>query len=657
MEVGKIYQFGYVFTEISFNNVVYEFHCYSPYVFVAQDSSSDRLKYPQDNVIMPLDGIPISYVDLLWDAGQYNNGSSNTWQTLKNNTPEAVPTTGINNGYVLIYLKNLASNTTVTIDEIKVSEYDQSNNFIKDVFFDDFSSDFNYRFIDGSTVDDMRVQNSTNGGYSGDDAKIIQGATGSNACIMSNDYNNLFFVINPDYKYQISMRVKVQNPGSSTVVEPAIVYSYCEGQTVLNKSHIEASIQRYVDYSVQYNVPIFMGEYGISGWCFEKVKKISDGTYLNEGNLGGEQWIDDMLSVISDNKLSSSYWLYDCDRTNSWGMYAYTDPYNTGVKTYVNEYLENAFARYFGNSTEEPQVVSGEITIEPDTTNIVNELGITVNWPENIDGLTKQISMDGGNTFNPYTGKVTMATNGTVIARLLDSNNNVVKTASLVITNINSEATGFFHTSGKDIIDPTGETYTIKSINFVNDVWDYSGGIDYALASVTESDYQKMKSLGFNSVRFCLSHVFFQDNKGFQLIDQNIALAKKYGISLVLDMHKPTPDEDDDTVSDDFTLWTNESRQDDLIALWTSIADRYKNEPTIIGYDLVNEPEPVRYDSETTQQALDKWQNLASRISTGIRSVDSNHILFVEPILNVIDIHGNEDYSFSSRIFVYRDSF
>jgi len=64
-------------------------------------------------------------------------------------------------------------------------------------------------------------------------------------------------------------------------------------------------------------------------------------------------------------------------------------------------------------------------------------------------------------------------------------------------------------------------------------------GVDYALLHTTESDYQKIKSLGFNSVRFCLSYEFFQDSRGFALIDQNIALAKKYGISLILDMHVP----------------------------------------------------------------------------------------------------------------------
>ena len=344
-----IFNIGYLFTEIPFDNVVYEFHSYMPWQFVSQAPSLTNftypLKYPQDNVVVPSGIGGNNYVDGLWDVGEYNNSSSNTWQVLTNSTPEAVPTTGnINNGYVLMYLENLASNTTVTIDEIKVSEYDKSNNFIRDVYLDNFSNNYSYYILDNGVINYTKVQNSTNAGYSGDGAKIIQGSTGSSAVMICNDYLR-FFAINPNNKYQVSVRVKIQNPGPSTSVSPAVIYSYCEGQGYFNKSGIQAQLQQYIDYSNQKNVPVFMGEYGISNWCFKEITKISDGTaYTNLGNLGGEQWVDDILSIISSNKLSSSYWLYD---GAIWGLYTDTDPYNTCEETYVNGYLENAFREYF----------------------------------------------------------------------------------------------------------------------------------------------------------------------------------------------------------------------------------------------------------------------------------------------------------------------
>jgi len=295
----------------------------------------------------------MKYLNGVYGADKYNNGSANTWQVLTN-TPAAVSDSNINIGDMDILLNNLASNTTVTIDEIKVSEYDQSNNFIKDVFFDDFSSDYSYQILEEGTgvISGAQIQNSTNGGYSGGNAKIIQGPTGPNVnpgvddAVMSRDWNTRYFKIDPNNKYQITIRVKIQNPGPDTTVKPMIGYYHGDGFASLNKSYLESYVQPYIDYSNQKNVPIFIGEYGVTSWCFKELTSMSDGTlYTNLGNLGGEQYIDDMLSIISDNKLNSSYWAY----SSPYGVGSfelYSGDYN-GNKLYKNEYLENAFMNYF----------------------------------------------------------------------------------------------------------------------------------------------------------------------------------------------------------------------------------------------------------------------------------------------------------------------
>jgi len=355
MEIGKLHHLGYTFTEIPFDNVVYEYHSYAPDEFTMQTSNTSyKLTYPQDSMaIIPADA-QTNYVNMLNDAAQYNNGSSNTWQVLTNNIPEAVPNSNINIGNMRITLNNLASNTTVTVDEIKVSEYDKSNNFIKDVFYEDFSSNFDYELLETGTgvLKDAQIQSSTNGGYSGSNAKIIQGPTGPNNtsgvddAIMFRDWNLSFFKINPNNKYQVSVRVKVQNPGPNTVVKPVMIYYNCDGVTTLNKSGIEAALQPYIDYSNQKNVPIFMGEYGVTNWCFKEIKNVSNGTlYTSLGNLGGEQWINDMLSVISDKGLNSSYWCYSEAWEEIFGLYV--GPLQDW-KMYINEYLENAFMDYLG---------------------------------------------------------------------------------------------------------------------------------------------------------------------------------------------------------------------------------------------------------------------------------------------------------------------
>ena len=61
------------------------------------------------------------------------------------------------------------------------------------------------------------------------------------------------------------------------------------------------------------------------------------------------------------------------------------------------------------------------------------------------------------------------------------------------------------------------------------------------------------------------------------------------------------------------------------------MAERYRDEPAIAGYDLVNEP--------IVPDSIDQWQALADALVRDIRSVDPNHLIFVER-LNAVSGQG-----------------
>ena len=91
--------------------------------------------------------------------------------------------------------------------------------------------------------------------------------------------------------------------------------------------------------------------------------------------------------------------------------------------------------------------VTGEIKIVPSSTEIAKEITVTVTWPQNTEGLTKQISINNGQTFETYTEPVVVKENTTVIARLVNTNGKVVASASLELTNIDSTAPESFELS------------------------------------------------------------------------------------------------------------------------------------------------------------------------------------------------------------------
>ncbi|HSQ44927.1 MAG TPA: cellulase family glycosylhydrolase, partial [Ginsengibacter sp.] len=109
---------------------------------------------------------------------------------------------------------------------------------------------------------------------------------------------------------------------------------------------------------------------------------------------------------------------------------------------------------------------------------------------------------------------------------------------------------------------------------------------------------------------------------------------------LILDLHAaPGGQGNDINISDrDPTkpsLWQSEANQQKTIALWKKLAERYKNEQWIGGYDILNEPNWGFTDSVNDRNGTKEKNNapikeLFQQITNAIRSVDKNHMIIIE---------------------------
>ncbi len=70
------------------------------------------------------------------------------------------------------------------------------------------------------------------------------------------------------------------------------------------------------------------------------------------------------------------------------------------------------------------------------------------------------------------------------------------------------------------------------------------------------------------------------------------------------------------------------SMEDRLVGLWVKIASRYKEEPAIAAYDLLNEPLPARTGAAAKYK--DRLEPLYKRIVRAIREVDRKHMITLE---------------------------
>lgn len=222
----------------------------------------------------------------------------------------------------------------------------------------------------------------------------------------------------------------------------------------------------------------------------------------------------------------------------------------------------------------------------------------------------------------------------------------VTFTSSETIVEPSTTLKGFVRAKGNTLVDGDGEEneYQIKGMAFGNNIW-----ANPALPVPnhhTEESYKELSDLGFNSVRFYLNYALFEDDSapyiykqsGWDYLDENINMAKKYGIRLILNMHYPQGGYQ--SLGTGTALWTNPENQRRLTALWKAIAERYCNEIAIGGYDLVNEPIVPRL--ATREESIKQWKNLAQTITDEIRKVDRNHLIMVERVNAMINLETGE---------------
>jgi endoglucanase len=148
-----------------------------------------------------------------------------------------------------------------------------------------------------------------------------------------------------------------------------------------------------------------------------------------------------------------------------------------------------------------------------------------------------------------------------------------------------------------------------------------------------ESDAEYIHSLGLNLIRIPINYHIFEDDmnprvikkSAFEHLDRVIELCAKHQIYTIIDLHALPGFQNQHWHSDNPThralFWKHKDFQDRALHLWEVIAERYKNQPWVAGYDLINEP------ADPTGKKLFPYYR---RLYDAIRKVDPNHIMFLE---------------------------
>ena len=226
----------------------------------------------------------------------------------------------------------------------------------------------------------------------------------------------------------------------------------------------------------------------------------------------------------------------------------------------------------------------------------------------------------------------------------------------------------FVRVEGPDLITPKGEKLFIKGTNlgnwlnpegymfgfqktnsgrFINEMFCQLVGPDFTAEFwkafkdnyVTRKDIEFIASTGANTIRLPFHYKLFTDEDymgltgqqdGFARVDSVVNWCRDNNLYVILDMHDAPGGQTGDNIDDSYGypwLFESETSQQLMCDIWRKIADYYKNEPVILGYDLMNEPIAPYFDNMEELNA--KLEPLYKRVVKAIREVDNNHIVMI----------------------------
>lgn len=150
-------------------------------------------------------------------------------------------------------------------------------------------------------------------------------------------------------------------------------------------------------------------------------------------------------------------------------------------------------------------------------------------------------------------------------------------------------------------------------------LYDWSQGI---YPESTDTSYNNAALAGLNS---------------FELFNFMLENFKRVGIKVILDVHSA----ETDNQGHSYPLWYKDNITEEVFKeAWVWVADYYKNDDTIIGFDLKNEPHTNTGDSKNISQCAiwddsnrsNNWKRVAQETALAIMNVHPNALIFVEGV-------------------------
>jgi aryl-phospho-beta-D-glucosidase BglC (GH1 family) len=174
-----------------------------------------------------------------------------------------------------------------------------------------------------------------------------------------------------------------------------------------------------------------------------------------------------------------------------------------------------------------------------------------------------------------------------------------------------------------------------------------------------EDDFNNIAELNFNVLRLPISYLNLLDEEGLlredtlSTYDLFVDECEKRGIYVILDLHAAPGSQNGRDHSGDTSgskLYKEEKYQDVTVSLWEQLAEHYKGNPNIAGYDLLNEPEGDEVERAPWGATQIPFYD---RLYKAIRAIDPDHLIILGAIWEPSNMPDPSEYGWENVMYEY----
>ena len=166
-----------------------------------------------------------------------------------------------------------------------------------------------------------------------------------------------------------------------------------------------------------------------------------------------------------------------------------------------------------------------------------------------------------------------------------------------------------------------------KGINFGGWLSQCNYEKDHLDTFIIENDFKTVAAWGADHVRVPFDYNIIENNdgsfseEGFGYLDKAVEYSKKYGLDLILDLHKTAGFSFDYYAENESGFFESAEYQERFYRLWEEVAKRYGSMSSFVAFELLNEVTDANF--------IDAWNRIVKECIGRIRKIAPDTLILV----------------------------